>query len=83
MSNKNNYNNSVLHSLLLELLGADIEFIVFGVCSDYTTIIFNDINVRTFDKCQSVIETLVHFNIINVIDYFSKDGLYTFYIKFQ
>lgn len=63
MSNKNKHNNSVLHNLLLELLGADIEFIVFGVNPDYTTIIFNDINVRTFD--------------------FSKDGLYTFYIKFQ
>ena len=83
MSNKNKHNNSVLHNLLLELLGADIEFIVFGVNPDYTTIIFNDINVRTFDKCQSVIETLLSFNIIHVLDYFCKDGLYTYYIKFQ
>lgn len=83
MNNKLNKNNSVLNNLLLELLGEDIQFIVFDVNIDYTTLIFNDINIRNFDKCQSVIETLISFNIIHVLDYIYKDGLYIYYIKFQ
>lgn len=83
MNNKLNKYNSVLNNLLLELLGEDIQFIVFDVNIDYTTLIFNDVNTRNFDKCQSVIETLIHFNIINVMDYIYKDGLCIYYIKFQ
>ena len=83
MSNKSIDNNSVLYNLLFELLGEDIESIVFGVLPDYTTIIFNDVDTRKFDKCQSVIETLISFNLVDVIDYFSNDGLYTYYIAFK
>lgn len=83
MNNKLNKYNSVLNNLLLELLGEDIQFIVFDVNIDYTTLIFNDVNTRNFDKCKSVIETLISFNIIHVLDYTYKDGLYIYYIKFQ
>lgn len=83
MSNKSIDNNSVLYNLLFELLGEDIESIIFDVLPDYTIVIFNDVDTRKFDKCQSVIETLVFFNLINVIDYFSDNGLYTYYIVFK
>lgn len=82
MCNKTNINNAILHRLLLELLGEDFEFVVFAVFSDYTTLCFGDTLVRKFDKCNAVVQTLISFGLVRVLEYSVNDGVHFYNLEF-
>ncbi len=82
MSNKTNINNAILHKLLIELLGEDFEFVVFHLFTDYTTLCFGETNVRKFDKCNSVVQTLISFGLVRVQKYSFIDGVHFYNLVF-
>ena len=82
MSNKSNVNNAILHKLLVELLGEDFEFIVYSIFPTYTTLVFGEINVRKFDKCNSVVQTLISFGLVRVQKYSLIDGVHFYNLEF-
>ena len=83
MSNKSNINNAILHKLLVELLGEDFEYIVFDVNYSYTTLCFGETNVRKFDRCISVVRTLISFGLVDVQKYSVVDGIHLYNLVFK
>lgn len=82
MSNKTNYNNVILYKLLSELLGNEVEYIVFDVNCDFTTLCFGVSNSTKLDKCYSVIKTLIAFGIVDVINHSFVDGVHLYNFVF-
>ena len=83
MSNKSNINNAILHKLLIDLLGEDFEFVVFDINRAYTTLCFGDSNVRKFDKCNAVVQTLISFGLVDVQKYSVIDGVHFYNLVFK
>lgn len=83
MSNKSNINNAILHKLLIDLLGEDFEFVVFDINRAYTTLCFGDANVRKFDKCNAVVQTLISFGLVDVQKYSVIDGVHFYNLVFK